>query len=309
MTPQTRTAACACGRPTAGAVLCPRCQETLKWALVNVSAHYVDLSTVAMKQARYGSGAATKGSIGKAQPLPVDLRFAGKGATGTELRWDTWNTVVAWARSVMEEQPQLSGPACGDCLHTSCSAIRRRRWPANTLPSMITYLARQFRLVVAEIWAPVMLDELLDLERRLTRMVNRPPERWYAGKCSAIDESGEHCTAELYASEDRGQMACHACGTRHDVHGRREFLLEEAKEYRVTATEAAGALMAWTDYDGSEAKLVDRIRKWRDRGRLEVSEVTSLSGRDRHLYRLGDIQELLVEHAQRQQQRKLGACS
>ena len=313
---------CRCGKPTAGAPLCPRCQTTFKWALVNVSVYYVDLDTVAQKQTRY-SATATKGSIGKTQPLPVDLRFADKpgkieiqrdGKTveiqiggGTELRHEVRNTVVTWCRVVMAEQPELRGPACVDCLHVSCSAVRRRRWPTSSLPSMVAYLARQFRLILAEPWVWDLFDELLALERQLARMVNRPAERWYAGRCSATDESGNSCTAELYAREDSGQLTCPACGTQHDVTERRDFLLAEAKDYQVTATEAAGALLAWTDYDGTEKKLIDRIAKWRDRGDLDVRDVTSLNGRDRHLYRLGDIQDLLVEHAQRTQKRRIGA--
>lgn len=307
---------CTCGRPTAGAWLCDDCTLTFRWALANVSAYYVDLETVEVKAARYGSVGATKGSIGKAQPLPVDLRFVdakpiGPGhrasatlAPGSQLKWDTWNTTVAWCRTVMEDQPELHGPACTDCLHLTCNAIRRRRWPRKTLPSMINYLARQFRLVLSEEWAPVMFDEFRDLERRLGRMINRPPDRWYAGKCSAVDAHGQ-CTVDLYATADRGVITCPGCETRHDVGERREILLAEAKDYLVTATEAAGALIAWTDYDGSENKMVDRIRKWRDREKLEVREVTSLLGRDRHLYRLGDIQELMVQHAQREQGRRM----
>lgn len=302
------TAACMCGRPTAGAILCERCQTTLKWSMVNVAAYFVDLENVARKQTRYGSGEATKGSIGKTQPLPVDLRFLDADAAGSELRRDSVARIDVWVRLVRRQQAELHGPTCTDCLHVSCSGARRRRRPTSALPSQVAYLARHFRLVASQEWAPVMLAQMLDLERRLGRMVNRPADRWYAGKCSARDLlTDELCPAELYASEDSGLIECRVCGTRHDVHERREFLLEEAKEYQVTASEAARALQAWTDYDGSEKKLVDRIGKWRDRGSLEVQEVTSLQGRDRHLYRLGDIQELLVEHAQRSQQRRIGA--
>jgi hypothetical protein len=311
---------CGCGRPTAGAVLCEDCTTTFRWAIVNVAAYTADLETVRTKRARYGSTGATKGSIGKAQPLPVDSRFAngaprlevfgGVGgsvtAPGTQLRWDVWNTVVAWCRTVMEDQPELHGPACIDCLHVSCSAVRRRRWPANNVASMIHYLTRQFRLICSEQWAPVMMDEFLDLERRLCRMIDRPADRWYAGKCSASDENGQ-CNVDLYATSDRGTIDCPGCDTRHDVAKRREFLLDEAKGILVTATEAASALLAWTDYDGSENKLIDRIRKWRDRGHLDVQDVTSLHGRDRHLYRLGDIQDLLIRRAQSEQQRRIGA--
>lgn len=316
---------CECGKPTAGAVLCDGCAKTFAYALPNVAAYHTDLGTVARKQARYGSGAATKGSVGKSQPLPVDMRFIDggeapqddkskrpRGATlspGSQLRWDTWNTVVAWCRTVMEEQPELHGPACAGCLHISCAAVRRRRWPQNTVPSMVNYLSRQFRWIVREDWAPAMFGELLDLERRLARFVDRPGERWYAGKCW-VGEGDNVCTAELWArSEGQRHIDCPACNYRHDVASRRDVLLGEAKEYLVTATQAAGALMAWTDYDGTEDKLVDRIRKWRDRERLEVRDVTSLQGKDRHLYRLGDIQDLLVEAAQKAQGRRIGGAA
>ncbi len=313
---------CYCGKPTSGATLCDRCSRTMAFAIANVAGHFEDLDTVVQKQARYGS-AATKGSIGKAQPLPIDLRFVsgpprlaafgGQGGTaaapGAQLRWDTRNTVVAWARTVLEGQRPLLGPVCAPtCLHTSCARARITRPPAADVRSMCHYLDKHYRWIETQAWAAQLLDEFCDLERRLTRMVNRPADRWYAGKCSAHDTlTGAVCEAELYASTDSGTLTCRACGTQHDVASRRDFLLVEAKDYLVTATEAAGALIAWTDYDGTETKLVDRIRKWRDRNQLEVRDVTSLLGKDRHLYRLGDIEELLVRRAQREQQRRIGA--
>lgn len=307
---------CRCGVPTSGAWLCEHCNTTLAFAFANVAGHYDDLGTVARKQTRYGGNPA-KGSIGKAQPTPVDMRFisgppeaAHPGASIaplTQLRWDAWNTVVAWTRTVMEEQPDVPGPVCASaCLHRSCNVIRIRRWPSNTVRSMCLYLDRQHRWIEGRDWAPAMLDEFLNLEQRLVRAVNRPADRWYAGKCSA-GEGEAMCLVDLYAREDRGFIDCPGCSTRHDVQDRREILLREAADTHVTATEAASALITWTDYDGSEGKLVDRIRKWRDRNRLEVRDVTSLQGKDRHLYRLGDIQALLVQHAQKQQARMLAS--
>lgn len=302
------TNTCTCGRPTAGAWLCDRCQRTFAVAIANIAAYWNDLDTVETKRTRYGSSTSIRGSIGKSQPLPPDGRFLDRTGRGTQAKWDTWNTVVAWCRTVMEESPRRFGPVCAlPCLHTSCAAVRRTAWPRNTISGMCAYLDRQFRWIVREAWAPDMLDELLDVERRLVRLINRPADRWYAGKCSATDETGNYCPTELYATVDRGTVTCPSCDTRHDVAERRDFLLAEAKDYLVTATEAAGALLAWTDYDGTETKLIDRIRKWRDREKLEVRDVTSLQGRDRHLYRLGDVQELLVEHAQREQRRRIGA--
>lgn len=313
---------CPCGEPTSGASLCTKCAMTLAYAIANVATYYDDLRTVATKRTRYGVQGATKGSVGKSQPLPVDLRFVsgaprldvfgGVGgpttAPGAQLQWDTWNTVVAWCRVVMDEQAQVLGPRCGEaCLHVSCHVIKTRAWPRNTLRSMCHYLDRQHRWIEGRDWAPVLLDELLDLERRLVRMVNRPPDRWYAGKCSASDLLGVTCTAELYATEDHGTIVCPGCETRHDVGDRRDFLLEEAKHYLVTATEAAGALLAWTDYDGNEGKLIKLISQWHQHERLASRGETVVNGKDRRLYRLGDVQELLIRHAQREQQRRLGA--
>lgn len=302
---------CGCGKPTAGAVLCEDCVKTFTYAIPNVGVYYADLDTVERKQTRYVAGGASKGSIGKSQPLPVDARFVG-GGVGDRLRWDAWSLVNAWSRRVLREQPEQHGPVCADvCLHVSCATTRRRRRPGHELSSMIYYLSRQFRWITRQVWAPEMFAAFLDLERRLSKFVDRPPDRWYAGKCSARDEDDGDaiCEAELYATVETGHIDCRTCGTRHDVAARRDFLLEEAKGYLVTATEAASALMAWTDYDGSEGKLVDRIRKWRDGEKLEVQDVRSLHGRDRHLYRLGDIQDLLVKAAQNAQTRRIARGS
>jgi hypothetical protein len=294
-----------CGRPTAGAKLCDGCCKTLAIALVNVAADYDDLLTVETKSTRYTAGGATRGSIGKVQPLPVDGRFVDVNGTGTEVRWGVWNSIVTWCRVLMEESSRVAGPLCArPCLHITCTAIRRTAWPRNTLRSQVAYFDRQFRFIIRSEWAAEFLDEMLDNERRLRKMIDRPADCWYAGKCS-IGTDEDHCTAELYALAGSATVTCPACDYVHDVGARRDFLLAEARAYLVTATEAAQALISWTDYDGTQDKLVDRIRRWRDREQLEVADVTSLNGRDRHLYRLGDVQDLLVATAQRAQAKRV----
>lgn len=295
------TVECSCGRPTSGARLCGDCQVTFAVAIGNIAAHYADLEVIETKRARYGGGGATVRTIGKAQPLPIDMRFADVTGRGTQAKWDAWQTIVAWCRTVMEDQPPMRGPACHlGCLHVSCATVKRRRWPSNTFQSMCLYLDRQFRWIVREDWAPVILDELLDVERRLKALTDRPADKWYAGKCSAFtrEHGSDGCPTELYATVDRGYVDCPSCKARHDVGERRTYLLSEARDYLVTATEAAGALLAWTDFGGSEDKLVDRIRKWHKRGQLEARSMVILLGRDRNLYRLGDIQALLIADAQ-----------
>ena len=295
----TQQQTCHCGTPTAGAWLCDRCVKTLEVAFVNVPAYYGDLDTLRRKQTRYGDGG--RSGIGKAQPLIVDGRFTDRTGDGSRIDDETRNTVTTWCRMVMDEQPQMAGPYCRTaCLHTSCAALFRKRYPRDTVQSMGAYLLRQLRWIIREEWAEEILDEFTDLENRLRRIVDRPAEKWYAGKCSSeVDVDGETvtCAADLYARSERGFMDCGACGTRHDVSKRRDFLLREAREVSVTATEAAGALMAWTDYDGSLEKLTDRIRKWRDRDQLSTHGSIRVSGQMRDLFRLGDIEVLLMRKA------------
>lgn len=302
MTDQT----CRCGVTVhEGTHLCAKCVKTLDHALGNVATDYVDLDTLRTKRARYGTAGATRGSIGKTRPIGVDLRFVrpsnaayrspneiqlpGREGQGTELMHDVRNTVVTWVRVCLDDWPALTTPA-------------------DHIPACCTFLQGILTAIAGQPWAEELIADMLRLEKALARLVDRPAERWYAGKCSASEpgDGDAMCTYELYATTDSGTLRCRVCGTVHDIAARRDFLLEEAQAYRVTATEAAGALLAWTDYDGSESKLVDLIRKWRDRGKLEVADVTSLQGKDRHLYRLGDIQGLLVQHAQREQERRIG---
>lgn len=312
---------CPCGRATpTGRTLCPRCIHTLEHALVNISAHHGDLQTLRTRThaVRYDRSGGTGGT--KTMPLGVDLRFVkptnadkaevpGREGQATTLEHRLHSTLTSWTSRIRNLEREHAGPTCAiACLHTSCALIRRTRHPEPAVRAICAYLHRQQRVIVRSTWAAELLDDLLGLERALAQLVDIPAERWYAGKCSArLDDTADPplCPYELYANPDKPNIRCRACGTEHDVAERRSFLLQEAKDVVVTATEAAHALIAWTDYDGSEKKLVDLIYRWRDRDRLEVQDVTSLQGRDRHLYRLGDIQDLLVEHAQREQSRRI----
>lgn len=296
--------ACSCGRTVhAGTHLCRACVRTLDVALTHIAEHDSDLATLRSKHTRYGSPGANTGQLGNTQPLIIDLRFValtnaqmaddwqipGKEGQGTALHHDTRTTLTRWTRTSLQAWPTLTPPAAH-------------------VPGMCMFLAGILTAIAGQPWSTALLADMLRLERALTRLVDRPPERWYAGKCSHQRQTGDGttaCPAELYAEADSGYITCRNCGHRHDVASRREFLLTEARHVLVTATEAAGALLAWTDYDGSETKLVDLIGKWRDRGLLEVADVTSLLGRDRHLYLLGHIQDLLVRHAQDEQDRRI----
>lgn len=299
MTPST-TACTSCSKPTSGAALCERCTKTLDIALANVAAYYADAgSVVRTRQTRYGSGISTRGSIGKEQPLPVDGRFLDVNGSGTQARWDTWNTIVTWCRVVMAEQPELAGPVCVTCLHPSCHAVRRRRWPRNTVPSMCAYLERQRRYVLAEPWAADLLDELTHVERRLRYLVDRPADGWYAGECGAVDAETEAvCTRVLYADPTNPFVRCRDCGTTWSVAERRDWLIKEAEDREATVRTLARIVTTLGAHDASESRLENRISQWVTRGRLKPNGKRVIDGKPRPVYRVGDVLDLLArDHA------------
>lgn len=283
-----------------GAFLCGKCVTTLARALANVAAYYADLETLRTRRraVRY-DGPTTKGGK-KEQPVGMDLRFAavrrdteGNLTEGraTEVEHLARNAAVTWARVVLGEWPNLTAPA-------------------DNVPAVCAFLHSVTTAVAGQAWAVEMLRDFRRAENRLRGLVDTAPPKWYAGKCSAPlggDEDTD-CDVDLYARAERGALVCKGCGAEHDIAGRREVLLREAKDILVVATEAAGALLAWTDYGGSEAKLVDRIRKWHERGRLANHGSIPVNGKNRLLYRLGDIQDMMVADAQAEQTRRVGAA-
>lgn len=273
-----------------GMTLCGKCVSTLDIALGNVATYWADLDTIRQKRTRYG-GTAAKGSIGKAQPLPVDHRFLdtkpGKGGqgAGSELVFATRNTVTTWARLVMEEHPPI-----------------REQAPRDTIASICGWLGLQRHWIAGQDWATEMLDEMLDLERRLRRFVDRPADAWYAGECGSETDRDDGttvtCRRELYATPGSAWVRCNDCGCEYDVEGRRKTLLDEAEDREVTVRMLARIVTTLGDIDASEARLEGRINVWVHRGRLKANGSRVVDGRPRPVYRVGDVLDLLSADAQ-----------
>lgn len=276
-----------CGAATHdGIYLCHKHTGTFAHAATNTGTYYADLETLRTGQraTRYdkagGKGAKTEGYIG------MSLRFAnpdpnGKGAIteghGTRMVTATRNAVVTWTRIALDTWPNLATPA-------------------DNVPALCAFLASIANAIAGQPWAAEALRDLRACENGLRGLVDIAPAKWYAGRCSTPtnEDQTEHCQVDLYARASSGTIDCPGCGIRHDVADRREVLLREARTYLVTATEAASALAAWTDYDRGVDKLADRIRQWCNRNQLVSHGTEKVAGRDRALYRLGDVEELLI---------------
>lgn len=295
--PRSRHSCAWCGADThAGTYLCARCLTTLDVALANIAVYHADLDTIRAKRARYG-GAPAKGSVGKTQPLPVDGRFLDPTGDGSRLDQDTRNTVATWTRIVLDEWPPLDGTACDTpCIDVACAEIRRRRHPADTIAACCAYLAGMRTHIAGRPWAGEVIDELLDLEGRLRRMVDRPADLVYRGVCGSVTPAAGGdvtCTRALYADPASPTVRCPDCGTTYDTAERRRLLLVEAEDHEVTARALAWLVATLSGADTSEARIESRIHVWVHRGQLRSHGRRVVAGRPRPVYRVGDVLDLL----------------
>lgn len=282
---------CPCGRPVDGTTLCRGCVKTLAWALANIATHLADLDTLRTRQARYTDPAPLRHGGGPIS-LPVDHRFTDiPGAdtdtdqhwgSGTDLEWVTRNTITTWVRHILETHPHLPGP---------------RR---DTVGSCCAWLMRRLDRIRVADYATDLLDELLDVERRLARFVDRPPDRWYAGPCTAglSGLSGTWlCGTDLYAHPDDPEVTCRDCNATYPVEQRRAWLLTHAEDEWHTATDIAHAVTTLGDYDRGERRLIVRIGQWAGAQppRLQTRGHRDVNGRPRPIYRLGDVLDLVYE--------------
>lgn len=282
------TTLCPCGAELKGDALCPACAHVLQVAISDVSAHWIDLDTVKARQTRYGG---TGGGRGGEKPLPVDARFLGWEADGSRLQEAVKNTIGTWGRVVMEERPEFAGPTHDSCLHVTCSVLRRSRTPRSDVPAYCRYMLGHADWIRTQMWAPEILDELVDAAEQLRRMVDRPADRWFAGICDV-----SVCLRPLYCKPGASWVTCEACGIAYEVATRREQMLIQAHDRVATASEIARAI-SWL---GHESVNAERIRKWVERKRLERKGWLVVRGRELPTYRIGDV-AALVEAASRTQ--------
>lgn len=290
---------CTCGKPVDGAFICTPCTKALEIALGNISAYWTDIDTVKGRHTRYGD---PNGGQSFEKPLLMDARFAGlewvhiideaTGNTtpqpripaGTALVDAVKNAIGTWTRTVMEARPAISGPTHPACLHLSCSTARRSKWPTDTVTGCCRYLLGHVDWIRTREYAPDLLDELDHLEEQLKHLIDRPPDKWFAGPCDG-------CERDLYAKQGAALVTCRECDRDYDVAVRRTWLLEQAHDKLFTAAELARAV-SWL---GSEPLTGERVRKWAQRGRIVHRGHVTVRGREIPTYLLADAAALLAE--------------
>lgn len=252
---------CRCGRPTRDhAYVCETCADNLARALGDVPwlADELDV-TITRQRATLAEG----GSRSTTTTLPWHEKAANTRRTLHGL-------LATWARFCEEEWVRHSSPRTRPLDERDDDPAALSRW----------LLWRVDGLTLHDI-GPEAVDEITDAVAACHRIIDRRPDRWYAGPCV-----GEDCTADLYAMRRQGMVECRDCGASYDVAERRTWLLAEAEDRLAPASEIARAV-SWL---GAKPLTGSRVRQWAKRGLISVRGHNGT----RPLYRVGDAINLLA---------------
>lgn len=289
-----------------GVVLCGACRTTTTTALTNIATYHGDLLSIGgpTTRGRRRPGAVSDPTGGTVVREDTERDPADYAAA------ETRNVLATWTRVLIDEHP-------GDFRH-----------PADTVVAMAAFLGRHIGSISTLEWAEEFVRQVLELERRLRRIVRRKSVRWYVGICSAELEPermhdgdscgcachrGEACDVPegchpqaqvieavecdqyLYATPGEGFVTCPRCRAQYRVSDRRGILLRESRDLERPLKEIAQLCAALLDDEPSVTRLQKRLQKWTERGALVWVDH---DGPVRH-YRVGDVLDLLTRHAGR----------
>lgn len=241
-----------CGRPVKDATVCGSCTDDLAKALGDVSALADELEVTLTRQARLGGGDGGR----KNAETPLVFHYA-----ASETSYVLRNTLVGWVRELSTDG---LGIACGD-----------------TVADMARWLLARVSTLAQHAAGGEAVEEICSAVRDVERVIDRSPERWYAGPCD--------CGMHLYVRPGVQTFTCRDCGERYDVAQRREWLLDAAEDTLGHAALVSQALTAL-----AHPVTPERIRKWAERGQIVAH---SVDAHGRALYQVGEVIELLTRAA------------
>lgn len=253
------------------ATLCAACLTQTQDALRRVATLWRQLDIVRCRLTTYTSGRV--GGRSSTTPLPwVDV---------TEAEQVVADTLAAWVADAERATAEA-------CPHSD--ATPRQAVEALWLSSKANWIRHTED-------AFMLHDEAEHIAMLLAVVVDRPADARYVGPCEP-DSDPDACTGELYAQPGRDTVICPVCGVARVIADRHAELLDAAQDRLETAAVCARAVTLW-----GEPVRADRIRKWKERGRITVRGHDTAGS---PLYRLGDVIDLAREDTHSHAQRRTG---
>lgn len=216
-----------CDRPVGDGYVCQTCGDKLSVALGDVPALWDELDTVLTRQARYSDPEGRGGD--KALPFNLKASDVGEALRGT---LNTWCRLIAEERG--KDLPEDEPAAVARWLLNHVTWLRHHRAGSDAV------------------------DEITSAVHKVRCVVDRPPERIYAGPCA-------DCGGDMYGKPGAASVSCRPCGLEYDVAGRVEWMRAQVYGRLVTARE--GVILLCRFGLPVQQKTID---KWVERKRLTV---------------------------------------
>ena len=253
---------CRCGRPTRDTLTtCETCSDELARSLAEIPWMADELATTITKQRAIPTEGGPRGG-------ETALLWHEKAS---DARRHLHSLLVSWVRFCDEEGVAHQSPKDG--------------LPDDTLPALSRWMLWRVDGLARHEIGPDATEEILSAMAECRRVIDRSPDRWYAGPCvQEVDNVA--CGTDLYARRTKGDVTCRECAAVYDVAERRAWLLAEAEDRLANASDVARAV-SWL---GARPLTPARVWQWAKRGRIVAK------GHDGKapLYRVGDAIDLLA---------------
>ena len=232
-----------CGRPARDeAYACDTCGDELARALGDITWLADELETTITRQKGVdyrNVGGSSGGKKASERPSPVVW-----GAS--EARTDLKAVLVSWALYCDAENVRNSDPHGG--------------LPDDDLVAISRYLMwRVDGLMLVEI-GPDAVDEITSAVAHCHRLIDRPADRQFLGRCQECNEDGS-----LYARPGSEWATCDLCGCKIEAQTVRDSLLAELDDRLCTAAEIAH-LSTYLGLKADREQVRKRINQWNKRG-------------------------------------------
>ena len=259
-----------CGRPSPGVTLCAQCVTDVLDSLQGIAELVAELNITFTRSAR--TTAARIGGRSAGTPLPW---HEGAGDAAFRLR----SVLGTWAsRLHLLYSSKLPDPTDPTGFFIPPPDF------IGTVDSLTAWLLRHPQWIRRHPDAADLHRDVLDAVDAAWRIVDRAPDRWYAGPCSV-----DGCPGHVFGVPDAEAGSCTLCGATYNMAARRAFLFDAARQYVMTAAELSRALPVLLGVTVNRKT----ITTWANRGELDIADTDDRTGA--RLYRLGDVETLVLK--------------
>lgn len=185
---------------------------------------------------------------------------------------------LGYRPAVAEAETQLGSTlAYWGRLVAAANGVPLYELPVARASQLARWLANQRETIKRHEGAALLLAELRVANVTARRLIDRPAERVYLGRCD--------CERELYARERAHEVVCGGCQAVHNVGDRRTWLRDLIRDQYATAADIAAGI---GELHGTDINR-KTINQWHHRHRL-ISRGLSPDGHP--LFRVGDVLDL-----------------